>query len=136
MSFSFWCCLGRRHFVTRVYSQSNCSLQTVAKRPCFLLAALFAGIVLNVLSARDGSPSKVRCLALAKASGIFRLLCCCPCCFLHVYRRANILAKFCLSVIGGNSPNFDMLGIVQFLNRLVQGDLLSPDSFVYGSFDA
>ena len=43
---------------------------------------------------------------------------------------------FAFPVIGGNSPNFDMLGIVLFLDRLVRGDLLSPDSFVYGSFDA
>ena len=44
--------------------------------------------------------------------------------------------NFAFPVIGGNSPNFDMLGIVLFLNRLVRADLLSPDSFVYVSFDA
>ena len=43
---------------------------------------------------------------------------------------------FAFPVIGGNSPNFDMLGIVLFLSRLARGDLLSPDSFVYGSFDS
>ena len=44
--------------------------------------------------------------------------------------------NFAFPVIGGNSPNFYMLGIVQFLNRLMQGDLLSPDRFVRGSVDA
>ena len=44
--------------------------------------------------------------------------------------------NFALPVIGGNSPNFDMLRIVPFLSPLARRDLLSPDSFVYGGFDA
>ena len=44
--------------------------------------------------------------------------------------------NFALPVIGENSPNFDMLRIVPFLSRLARRDLLSSDSFVYGSFDA
>ena len=44
--------------------------------------------------------------------------------------------NFAFPVIGGNSPNFELLKILLFLNSLVRWDLLSPDSFVYGSFDA
>ena len=44
--------------------------------------------------------------------------------------------NFVFPVIGRNSPNFDMLVIVLFFNGLVRGNLLSPDSFVCGSFDA